>query len=100
MDCASRRSRFDPSTAACWWSSMRRPSPQDPGVSGMQPQIRSAALQGYREVCASFGLDPIAMMQATGMDPTCLNDPDRRVPAESLFRLIERSAQVANAPDL
>jgi AraC-like DNA-binding protein len=66
----------------------------------MQPQIRSAALQGYREICASLGLDPIAMMQSEGLDPTCLNDPDRRVSAESLFRLFERSAQVANAPDL
>jgi AraC-like DNA-binding protein len=66
----------------------------------MQPQIRSAALAGYREICASLGLDPIAMMQAEGLDPTCLNDPDRRVAVDSLFRLFERTAQVANAPDL
>ncbi|HEY2134571.1 MAG TPA: AraC family transcriptional regulator ligand-binding domain-containing protein [Xanthobacteraceae bacterium] len=65
----------------------------------MQPQIRCAALQGYREICASLGLEPIALMQAAGLDPTCLNDPDRRVSAESLFRLFERSAQIGNAPD-
>jgi AraC-like DNA-binding protein len=66
----------------------------------MQPQIRSAALEGYREICAALGLDPIAMMRAEGLDPTCLNDPDRRVAVDSLFRLFERTAQVANAPDL
>jgi hypothetical protein len=66
----------------------------------MQPQIRSAALEGYREICASLGVDPIAMMQAEGLDPTCLNDPDRRVAVDSLVRLFERTAQVANAPDL
>jgi AraC-like DNA-binding protein len=66
----------------------------------MQPQIRSAALEGYREICASLGVDPIAMMRAEGLDPTCLNDPDRRVAVDSLVRLFERTAQVANAPDL
>ncbi len=66
----------------------------------MQPQIRSAALQGYREIGLSLGLDPVAMMRASGLDPTCLNDPDRLVPAEAVFRLFEQSAQKANARDL
>jgi AraC-like DNA-binding protein len=66
----------------------------------MQLRVRSAALYGYREIGLSLGLDPDAMMRASGLDPACLNDPDRLVPAEAVFRLFERSAQKANARDL
>jgi AraC-like DNA-binding protein len=66
----------------------------------MNPQIRSAVLQGFRELTTSIGLDPVALMHDHGLDPTCFNDPDRRVSAEAVFRLFENTANIANIPDL
>jgi AraC-like DNA-binding protein len=65
----------------------------------MEPLVRSAVLQGYRELAASLALDPIALMKAVGLDPTSTVDPDRRIPAKAVAALFELSASAAKADD-
>ncbi len=61
----------------------------------MTDLIRSACLTGYVEVARSVGLDPWRMLDAVGIDRRCLDDPDIRIPAGALRRLLEASAMAA-----
>jgi hypothetical protein len=58
----------------------------------MRPYVRAAALSNYREVARRTGLDPTAMLEAAKLDPVVLDEPDRRIAAATVARLLENSA--------
>lgn len=61
--------------------------------------IRSACLTSYPELARSLGLDPLRLLKEAGIDRRCLDDPDVKVPAGGLRRLLENSARAANVED-
>ncbi len=61
--------------------------------------IRSACLTSYPEIARSVGLDPMRMLKVAGIDRRSLDDPEIKVSAASLGRLLEGSAQAAKAED-
>ncbi len=65
----------------------------------MRQMIRSAALSNYVAVARSVGLDPYEMLAGVGLDRSCLVDPDVRIPASAVGRLLEASARASGAED-
>jgi len=61
--------------------------------------IRSACLTNYVDITRSFGLDPYRLLKEVGLDPACLSDPDIKIPAGVVCRLLEISACAAGAED-
>lgn len=61
--------------------------------------IRSATLNGYNELARSVGLDPISMVRKVGLDPACLSDPNARIDATAVAKLLEASAAESQAED-
>lgn len=59
----------------------------------MLPQVRAASLINYVEVARFCGLDPYAMFKRARIDPAILADPDDRVAADVVGRLLEASAR-------
>ena len=55
--------------------------------------IRSAVLSGYVDVAKSVGLEPYGMIARCGLPPACLTDPEVKVSAVGVVRLLEGSAQ-------
>ena len=55
--------------------------------------IRSAVLSGYVDVAKSVGLEPYGMIARRGLPPACLTDPEVKVSAVAVVRLLEESAQ-------
>jgi AraC-like DNA-binding protein len=58
----------------------------------MPPLIRSAVLTDYVELAWSVSLDPFSMIAEFGLPPACLTDPEIKVPAVAIGRLLEESA--------
>ena len=65
----------------------------------MNPLIRSAVLNGYYQLARSVGLDPAPLLASVGLNGRMLVDPDLRIPAASVGRLLERSASLSQAED-
>lgn len=65
----------------------------------MTDLIRSACLTSYPEIARSVGLDPLRMLAKAGIDLRCLDDPEVKVPAGGLRRLLEESAEAAGIED-
>ncbi len=65
----------------------------------MRPLTRSASLTNYTAVAQAAGLDPLTMLKEVGLDPSCLKDPDLKVPAEAIGQLLERSAELSGWQD-
>ncbi|MBY4729188.1 AraC family transcriptional regulator [Cupriavidus pauculus] len=65
----------------------------------MSYYLRSASLTNYVEVARAVGLDPHQMLRNARIGRNALLDPDTRIPAASVGRLLEASALLANAPD-
>ena len=65
----------------------------------MQSTIRSATLIGYPELARSIGLDPDRLMRRCGLNPSCLADPDLRVDATAVAKLLETSAAESGVED-
>ncbi|WP_374345007.1 AraC family transcriptional regulator [Phenylobacterium sp.] len=61
---------------------------------------RSASLTGFAEVVRALGLDPYRLTTEAGLPAASLSDPDLRVSAAAVGRVLERAAREANAPDL
>jgi Arabinose-binding domain of AraC transcription regulator, N-term len=61
--------------------------------------IRGAVLSGYVDVAKSVGLDPYAMITRCDVPAACLTDPEVKVPAVAVVRLLEESAQRSGRPD-
>ena len=71
--------------------------PHDSGK--MRSTIRSATLSGYAELARSVGLDPHRLMRKCGLDPSCLSDPDARIDAAAVAKLLETSAAESRVED-
>jgi AraC-like DNA-binding protein len=65
----------------------------------MSSTIRSATLIGYAELARSVGLDPHRLMRRCGVDPSCLSDPDVRIDAAAVAKLLETSAAESQVED-
>ncbi|MDE2341029.1 MAG: AraC family transcriptional regulator [Alphaproteobacteria bacterium] len=60
----------------------------------MTELVRVAALTGYFETMAGFGIDPRALLSAQGLSANMLVNPEHLIPASATIRLLERSAEV------
>src|SRR5262249_527339 len=65
----------------------------------MPHRIRSAVLNNYVEVARSVGLDPYRMLTEFRLPPAALDDPEVKVPADAVGRLLEESATRAGKFD-
>ncbi|WP_430421597.1 AraC family transcriptional regulator [Phenylobacterium sp.] len=65
----------------------------------LEPLTRSASLTGYAELARSFGLDPARLVAEVGLPDACLTNPDLKVPARAVGRLLERAARRSGADD-
>lgn len=65
----------------------------------MRHLIRSASLTHYVEIARAVGLDPHRQLALAGIDRVALLDPERKLPAEAVARLLEDSAHAAGAED-
>jgi len=61
----------------------------------MSPLVRAASLTNYSEVARAAGLDPVRMLADAGLSPSVLREPDLKIPAERVGRLLEASAAAA-----
>jgi len=61
--------------------------------------IRSAVLSNYVEVARSVGLDPHRMISEFRLPTACLTDPEVKVSAAAVGRLLEGSAQRSGKSD-
>jgi AraC-like DNA-binding protein len=59
----------------------------------MAELVRVAALTGYRETMAGFGVDPRPFLREQGLTADLLANPERLIPAVAVIRLLERSAE-------
>jgi AraC-like DNA-binding protein len=64
----------------------------------MSALVRSAALTHFAELAQACGLDARALVAAVGLQPRCLSDPDLKVPAHLVGRLLETAAAQAREP--
>ncbi|MBS0449349.1 MAG: AraC family transcriptional regulator [Proteobacteria bacterium] len=58
----------------------------------MAQLVRAASLTHYSEVARAVGLDPLRMLADAGLGPGMLREPDLKIPAERVGRLLEASA--------
>lgn len=56
-------------------------------------ELRAVTLSGYLDVAAAVGLDGYWMLRRAGISPATLDDPDNRLPAAVVVRLLEQSAK-------
>ncbi|HET7525031.1 MAG TPA: AraC family transcriptional regulator ligand-binding domain-containing protein [Burkholderiaceae bacterium] len=64
----------------------------------MSALVRSAALTHLPEVAAACGLDARALVAEVGLPPRCLDEPDLKVPAQAVGRLLELAAERGQEP--
>lgn len=57
--------------------------------------VRAATLTHFPEVARAAGLDPLRLLAAAGLDAACLREPELRVPAAAVQRLLETAAAQA-----
>lgn len=60
---------------------------------------RTASLTGFADLARTFGLDPYRLARDEGLPAAVLTDPDLKVPASAVGRLLDRAALVSGAPD-
>ena len=60
---------------------------------------RSAALTDYVEVARAVGVDPYRMLDEVGLPRACLRNPDHKISAGAVGRLLEATARVAGIDD-
>ncbi|HEU4652162.1 MAG TPA: AraC family transcriptional regulator ligand-binding domain-containing protein, partial [Croceibacterium sp.] len=56
-------------------------------------QMRAVTLSGYIEVAHAVGLDGARMLRQAGIAQESLDDPENRLPAGAVVRLLDRSAE-------
>ena len=61
--------------------------------------IRSAVLSNYVEVARSVGLDPYRLVSEFRLPPACLTDPEVKISAAAVGRLLEESARRSGKSD-
>jgi AraC-like DNA-binding protein len=60
---------------------------------------RGSAIASYAHVARSAELSPVRMISAAGLPDGCLDEPDWRLPAGAIVRLLEESAHVSRIED-
>jgi AraC-like DNA-binding protein len=68
--------------------------------SPMSSLIRSASLTNFPEIASQCGLDPTALLREVGLSLQTLKQPDLKIEALSVVRLIENAAVLAHEPAL
>ncbi len=58
-------------------------------------RVRAVILTAYKEVAESVGLNGQQMLREFGISDEALAEPENRIPAEALIKLLERSAEVS-----
>ena len=61
---------------------------------------RSAGLTGYIELARAIGVDPYRMASSIGLPADCLTNPDLKIPADAVGRLLEATARRSGAEDI
>lgn len=64
----------------------------------MPTLTRSASLTDFSKIATQCGLDPIALVRRVGLPIKCLSDPDMKVEARAVGKLLEIAAKEANEP--
>ena len=57
--------------------------------------VRSASLKGYFEVAQELKLDTVPLLRRAGLSPPMLANPEQMLPARSVIRLLEESAEAS-----
>jgi AraC-like DNA-binding protein len=65
----------------------------------MPSLLRSASLTNYVEVARDVGLDPYLGLRRAGVSAAALLDPDIRLPADPVMRMLEESARITGVED-
>lgn len=63
------------------------------------PLARSAALSDYAEVARVAGLEPLRMLDEAGIPRAAIGDPDLKISATAVARLLELSAERSGVED-
>jgi AraC-like DNA-binding protein len=61
-------------------------------TAGHVPQVRAASLTNYVDLARSVGLDGYGILREIGIEPQLLAEPDTRVSADAVSRLLAESA--------
>lgn len=61
----------------------------------MPTLVRAATLTNFFEVARERGLNPLPLLRQVGLSRTLLEDPDQRVPVESVVSLLESAAEAS-----
>jgi len=64
----------------------------------MTALIRSAVLTSFTDLAGSCGLDGRALLVDAGLPQRCLDDPDLKIPARAVSRLLEAAASRGHEP--
>ena len=64
----------------------------------MPTLIRSASLTNFVDIAQQCGLDPLALVREVGLPVKCLSDPDLKVDALAVGRLLEMAAERGREP--
>lgn len=62
----------------------------------MVPQVRAVTLTSFVEVASYLGLDPHEMLRHVRITPEMIADPENRISAQAVCRLLEDSARAAD----
>ncbi|MBM3361679.1 MAG: AraC family transcriptional regulator [Betaproteobacteria bacterium] len=57
--------------------------------------VRAAALTHFFEVARELGLNPLPQLRQVGLSRSLLEDPEQRIPVESVVRLLELAARAS-----
>lgn len=57
--------------------------------------VRAASLKGYFEVAQELKLDTVPLLRRAGLSPSMIANPEQMLPARSVIRLLEDSAEAA-----
>lgn len=60
---------------------------------------RTASLTGFADLARTLGLDPYRLVRDEHLPASVLTDPDLKVSADAVGRLLERAAMASGAPD-
>jgi AraC-like DNA-binding protein len=66
----------------------------------MAELVRVAALTGYFETMAGFGVDARPLLREHGLSPDMIANPEQLIPARAAIRLLESSAQATGCATL
>ena len=60
--------------------------------------VRAASLTGYFEVGEELRLDVVSLLRSAGLARSLLQNPEQVIPARSVVRLLEESAEASHCP--